>query len=163
MSLAPVMICFDGSDDAAVAIERAAELFPDRPAIVLVAWPRAQVQVAYTWPGMVYPQDLEELEAAAATAAVGLADKGAALAREAGLDAEPETAKADGPIWQAILDAADRHDAAAIVLGSRGLGGIKSLMLGSVSGAVVHHATRPALVVRHGVPAAGAEDVRDAA
>ena len=41
-----------------------------------------------------------------------------------------------------------------IVLGSRGLGGIKSFVLGSVSSAVVHHATRPTLVVRHGVPAA---------
>src|SRR6478735_3570578 len=134
MSPAPVMICFDGSEDAAVAIERAAELFGDRPAIVLVVWPRAQVHVAYAWPGMVYPENLEELDAAASKAAVDLADRGAALARAAGLDAEPETTKADGPIWQAILDAADRHDAAAIVLGSRGLGGIKSLMLGSVSG-----------------------------
>lgn len=149
MSSAPVIICFDGSDDAAVAIERAAELFGDRRAIVLVAWPGAQVQVAYAWPGLIYPQNFEDIDAAASAAAAEVADKGVALAREAGLDAEPEAAKADGPIWQAVLDAADRHDAAAIILGSRGLSGIKSLVLGSVSGAVVHHATRPVLIVRH--------------
>lgn len=163
MSLAPVIICFDGSDDAAVAIERAAELFGARPAVVLVVWPRAHVQVGYAWPGMVYPQDLDAIDVAASAAATELAAKGTELARAAGLDAEPATERADGPIWQAILDAADRHDAAAIVLGSRGLSGIKSLVLGSVSGAVVHHATRPALVVRHGVPAAGVEDARHAA
>jgi len=34
-----------------------------------------------------------------------------------------------------------------IVLGTRGLGGVKSLMLGSVSGAVAHHARRAVLVI----------------
>jgi len=158
----PVILCYDGSDDAAVAIERAAELFPDRPAVVLAAWPRAHTQFIYAWPNMVIPEDLEDLDGAAAAAAVELADKGAALARAAGLEAEPLAARADGPLWQTILEVAEQRDAAVIVLGSRGLGGIKSFVLGSVSSAVVHHATRPTLVVRHGVPAAlagvGAEE-----
>ena len=64
-------------------------------------------------------------------------------------------ARADGPLWQAILDVAEQRDAAVIVLGSRGLSGIKSFVLGSVSSAVVHHATRPTLVVRHGVAGHG--------
>ena len=153
----PVILCYDGSADAAVAIERTAELFPDRPAVVLVAWPRAHTQFVYAWPSMVFPQNLEDLDAAAAAAAVELADKGAALARAAGLEAEPLAARADGPLWQTILDVAEQRDAAVIVLGSRGLSGIKSFVLGSVSSAVVHHATRPTLVVRHGVPATVAE------
>ena len=76
----PVILCYDGSDDAAVAIERAAELFPDRPAVVLAAWPRAHTQFIYAWPNMVIPENLEDLDAAASAAAVELADKGAALA-----------------------------------------------------------------------------------
>lgn len=150
MRASPVILCYDGSDDAVVAIERAAELFGPRSAVVLVAWPRAQAQLTYALPGMVYAQDLEALDAAAAKAAAELAEQGAELAREAGFDAEPLPARASGPLWQTILDAADERDAAAIVMGSRGLSGIKSLVLGSVSGAVVHHATRPTLVVRHG-------------
>lgn len=157
MSASPVILCYDGSDDAAVAIERAAELFGSRPATVLVVWPRAHAQLTYTVPGMVYVQDLEELDAAAEQAAAALAERGADLAREAGLDASPAAVRANGPLWQTILDVADQQDAAAIVLGSRGLSGIKSLVLGSVSGAVVHHATRPTLVVRHGCTGSAAK------
>ena len=56
-------------------------------------------------------------------------------------------------MWAAIVDAAEQLDAAAIVLGSRGLTGLKNVLLGSVSEGVVRHAGRPVLVV-HRPPAA---------
>ena len=77
----------------------------------------------------------------------GVADEGVRVAQDAGLEAEPVAVKATGPIWKAILELADRHDAATIVMGSRGLTGLRSMLLGSVSNAVVHHADRPALVI----------------
>ena len=46
-----------------------------------------------------------------------------------------------------ILKAADDHAAAVIVVGSRGLGGIRARLEGSTSKAVLRHATRPVLVV----------------
>ena len=45
------------------------------------------------------------------------------------------------------LSEADDAKANAIVLGTRGLTGLKSLMLGSVSHAVVQHADRPVIIV----------------
>jgi nucleotide-binding universal stress UspA family protein len=50
-----------------------------------------------------------------------------------------------GPAAGAILDLAT--DATLIVVGSRGLGGFKGLLLGSVSQQVAHHAPCPVVVV----------------
>ena len=45
-----------------------------------------------------------------------------------------------------ILKAAEDHD--LIVIGSRGLGTAKSLLLGSISSKIAHHARKPVLIVR---------------
>jgi nucleotide-binding universal stress UspA family protein len=50
-------------------------------------------------------------------------------------------------VAQAILRAADEYEAMAVVVGSRGRSGWRSMLLGSVSNAVVHHSTKPVLVV----------------
>jgi len=54
----------------------------------------------------------------------------------------------EGRPADAILDLAERIDADLIVVGSRGLGSVKRLLVGSVSLDVVHDADRPVLVVR---------------
>jgi nucleotide-binding universal stress UspA family protein len=46
-----------------------------------------------------------------------------------------------------ILDEARELGATAIVVGSRGLTGVKSLLLGSVSHALIQHADRTVIVV----------------
>ncbi len=53
-----------------------------------------------------------------------------------------------GPAAQAILDHARQHSADLIVMGSRGLGNIGGLMLGSVSHKVNHLAPCSCLTVR---------------
>jgi nucleotide-binding universal stress UspA family protein len=144
-----VALCFDGSEDAAHAIQYAGELFAGKRALVVTVW-RPTVAlgglgVAGETAGMV---DFFELDQAAAEHAESVADDGVRIAHEAGLEADPVVAKATGPVWKTILEIADRRDAAAIVMGSRGLTGLRSMLLGSVSSAVVHHAERPALVIR---------------
>jgi nucleotide-binding universal stress UspA family protein len=91
--------------------------------------------------------DFVALDQAAAEDGGRIADEGASIARGAGLEAEAVAVEAVGPVWTTIIEIADRHDAAAIILGSRGLTGVRSMLLGSISSAVVHHADRPTLVI----------------
>ena len=55
--------------------------------------------------------------------------------------------EAEHGVDDAIIEAADAHDAMLIVMGTRGNTGIRSLLLGSVSHSVAHHAHRPLLIV----------------
>jgi nucleotide-binding universal stress UspA family protein len=48
-----------------------------------------------------------------------------------------------------IVALAEEIEAGLIVMGSRGQGGIRRALIGSVSDAVVRHAHCPVLVVRH--------------
>ena len=54
---------------------------------------------------------------------------------------------AEGKLWRAICDEAEKLDAEPIVVGARGLSRVQSAFLGSVSSAVVVHAHRPVLVI----------------
>jgi nucleotide-binding universal stress UspA family protein len=53
-----------------------------------------------------------------------------------------------GPAAEALVDAAEQQQADLLVVGSRGLGAVKRMLLGSVADRVVHLSSRPVLVVR---------------
>ena len=144
----PLLLCYDSSDHAADAIEDARRLFAGDQALVLAVWQPLTGLDTIAWAGATASMvDFVDLDHAAATDGGRVAEAGARLARDAGFEAEAIAVKAEGPIWKTILQVAEQHHASAIVLGSRGLTGVRSMLLGSVSGAVVHHADRPTLVV----------------
>lgn len=145
----PLILCYDGSEDAKRAIEHAGALFSGRPAVVLTVWRSTTSLGSVGWSGATVMPNFAELDDAAFEAGATRAEEGVSLARRAGLEAEPLAVEADGPVWEAIVETADRRQAAVIVLGSRGLTGLRSILLGSVSGTVVHQAHRPTLVI-HG-------------
>ena len=88
--------------------------------------------------------DLDEI---GQDAARELMQRGIELATKAGFKAEGRVEK--GRPWRMIRNVADELDAAPIVLGARGLGRVESMLLGSVSIAVIFHSKRPALVIPH--------------
>lgn len=151
----PLILCYDGSRDARNAIQRAGGLFAGRRALVVTVWHPPAVPSSLGFAGETAAMlDLVELDRAAAADGGRLADEGARIARQAGLIAEPIAVEAAGSVWKTIVDIADRDDAATIVMGSRGLTGLRALLLGSVSSAVVNHADRPMLIVRRPLAAA---------
>jgi nucleotide-binding universal stress UspA family protein len=144
-----ILISYDGSEDAKAAIDRAASLTPGREATVLTVWERladvlARTGASFAGGGAI--SDAEEVDRESEEAAKQTAEEGAERASAAGLKARATTRPRDGSIDAAILEEGDALDAEAIVLGTRGLTGVKSILLGSVSHAVVQHADRPVLV-----------------
>jgi nucleotide-binding universal stress UspA family protein len=145
----PLLLCYDGSEDAKRAIEGAGALFAGRRALVVTVWQPTAVVDSFAWLGATAGEvDFFELDRAAAEAGGGIAEEGARVALEADLKAEPVAVEATGPVWTTIVEIADRNNAEVIVMGSRGLTGVRSMLLGSVSSAVVHHADRPTLIIR---------------
>jgi nucleotide-binding universal stress UspA family protein len=139
----PVLFAYDGSDLAGNAITEAGrQLQAGRDALVLTIWEPFNV-------GFV-PVSGMEFDAAGAdevrTAAEETAAYGASLAAAAGFRAKSMAAEA-APTWQGVIDAADQRDAGLIVLGSHGRGGLTSLLVGSVAGAVAAHSRRSVLIV----------------
>jgi nucleotide-binding universal stress UspA family protein len=151
----PLLLCYDGSEGATQAIERAGALFPGRHALVVSVWQPTAVPSSLGFPGETASMvNFVELDRAAAEAGGRVANEGVSIAQKAGLHAEPVAVEAAGPVWETIVEIADRHDAATIVMGSRGLTGLRSMLLGSVSSAVVHHADRPTLIIPQPVTSA---------
>jgi nucleotide-binding universal stress UspA family protein len=145
----PILIAYDGSDCADLAIDKVGEEFGPRKVVVLVVSEGLERVPFFGTAGVpVEPETMELLTDAAQKGAEAIAEKGAERARGLGLEATTAVAEG-GPIWSAIVEAADDYDAAVIALGSRGLSGVKHALLGSVSGAVAHHSHRSVFIV-HG-------------
>ena len=144
MTDAPILICYDGSEEAQHAIDVAADLLGKRRAVVLDIGSVLTQAESYAALGPVVPGEaFEELNLADASERVA---SGVAQAKAAGFDAESRV-ELDAPTWEGIIDVADELDVAVIVTGSRGLSGARSVLEGSVSRDVAEHAGRPVLIV----------------
>lgn len=146
----PIVVAYDGSDGARAAIDRCAELVSPRPVIVISVWSSlasAARAGMVAVPADVAHEACEKLDRGAEQRAAALAEEGAERLRQLGMEATAIAVCGEWNTWTSIVDAAEEHDAALVVVGSRGLSGVKSALLGSVSNAILHHCSRPVLVV----------------
>ena len=138
-----ILAAVDGSECAKKGFEKALDMSLDKqdsPALVVLA--------------VVQPLEVIGMRKDVRASLEGLIEKDAkALLAEYATIAETrgvkaETILASGHPAKIILDIAKIKGTDLIVVGSRGLGGVKGLLLGSVSNAVVQNSKVPVMVIK---------------
>ncbi|BCI50985.1 universal stress protein [Mycolicibacterium litorale] len=148
-----MVVAFDGTDNARRAVHYAGRFLSANRAVVLTVWTpayRGPDPVTLDLDGPPDPvPDLDDVDMAYADAQRTNAE-GMALARSAGLAAEPLCVATTGTVWNTIIETADQLDADLIVTGTRGTTGLRSLLQSSVADRVLRHGHRPVLIVPPG-------------
>lgn len=137
-----LMIAVDGSNESLEAVRKGLSLVQGglRAEIALV-----QVQEAASFLELA-TQDSDAIAAAAVEAGEHLMASAASLLETAGVPFSMEVAL--GEPSTVLVDIADQLNADMVILGARGMGAIQSVLVGSVSKAVISRCSKPVLVVK---------------
>jgi nucleotide-binding universal stress UspA family protein len=142
-----VLLCTDGSDTAVAALSAGmAVLGPaDRIVIATVLDPGDPTLVSGTGmaAGVMSPGEFDQLQRAREEAARAALDR----ARSALALPDAEALLVTGSPGHSLCELAATLPASVIVLGTRGLGGLRRAVLGSVSDHVVRNAPCPVLTI----------------
>lgn len=145
-----IMLGFDGSQPGWTAIDVAADLIPEAHAVLAHFWSSPIVDPEVRNRLTARAKDLDELtelaEQEGAERAEKLAGEAVTRAQAAGWHAEPLARRYFGGAGFELARAAEDAEADLVVVGARGLGGVKAV-LGSTSDLLVHVSTVPVLVV----------------
>jgi nucleotide-binding universal stress UspA family protein len=156
MSGDSIVVAYDGSPAAERALRDGGRLLSGRRAIVLVVWkeglgfetialPAATVGLP---PAPIDVRTALEIDQKLYEGAQSLAQQGADIADEVGLEAEGLVVadEVDVPVSETIVEVAREREAAAIVIGAHGHGRLP--LLGGTTRDVLRHAPCPVVVVR---------------
>src|SRR4051812_49263957 len=140
-----LLVATDGSTAAVAALDAAVSLATKTGGEIaaITVWRALQGDYGLAYPSPAVLSDLLDAERNHAEAALETATTSA---EEAGV--RVRTRLATGDPAERICEYARELDASLIAVGTRGYGSVASLLLGSVSNAVIRHAPCPVLVVR---------------
>jgi nucleotide-binding universal stress UspA family protein len=142
-----ILLATDDSDEAKMATQAATELSRETG---------SEVHVVYVLPSPaqlighhLYPDEMREsvIGGAERDAETFLKEQAEQIGSDGGKVAETHLRSGDPD--KEILRTAESLGVGLIVIGSRGLGAVSRMLIGSVSDSIVRHAHCPVLVVRH--------------
>jgi nucleotide-binding universal stress UspA family protein len=135
-----ILLAFDGSPHSVRAAQTAAEIARCHPGLlrIVVTYDRIPAYLGEPNMQVIITAQLEDAETQMKKAQEIVGE----------IPGELSTEILEGPTAEAILQIAETRKCDLIVMGSRGLGSLAGLLLGSQSQKVVSHATCPVLIVR---------------
>lgn len=137
-----LMIALDGSEESLEAVRLAINLIHGGlkadVALVQVQEPASLLQLA--------TRDADDIAAAAVEAGEHLMADGMALLDAQGIGYTTEVVLGEPATM--LIDMAEELDADWVLIGARGVGAVESVLVGSVSKAVISRCTRPVLVAK---------------
>jgi nucleotide-binding universal stress UspA family protein len=152
-----LLVALDGSENSARASQAATELAEKLKAELIVLHaitPPALYYHTETSPeGPVIEPPTHEKEIDlyleyARRVGRGIVDPTVSEAKKRGITVKADLPEATSSLVETIVNQAVKENADLIIVGTRGLGGFKKLLMGSVSNGVVSHAHCPVLVIR---------------
>ena len=173
MRTGPIIIGFDGTPAAEQAVRAAGALLAPKAALVVFVWEAGRNFEAATLPERALEEpagagalDVDAgfgAELAASDEARQLAERGAALAREAGLPADGQAVADDGTVAETLIRLARESDAQAIVVGLHEHHRLTKLVPSRTLTELLHAAPCPVVVcgapvLRHRPEKDGAQD-----
>ncbi|HJQ28063.1 MAG TPA: universal stress protein [Rubrobacter sp.] len=135
-----ILLATDGSEDAALA---------SRAAVDLATKTGSGLEIVHVWHGVPSTRFESFVRVQLEREARQLLEAQKTRVEKSGAKVAGTHLK-EGSAVDEVLDLAQEIGADLIVVGSRGRGPVKRLVLGSVSEGIVHHTSRPVLVLRGG-------------
>jgi nucleotide-binding universal stress UspA family protein len=152
-----ILVALDGSENsnraAQVALGLADKLKADLIVLHAISPPTSYYGTNYATVGGMAPPPLSQKEIDAyysfsRKAAMAIVGDTVERAKKNGTNVKTEMPEGVSSVVETIINHAHKSNADLIVVGTRGLGGFKKMLLGSVSSGVVSHANCPVLVAR---------------
>jgi nucleotide-binding universal stress UspA family protein len=152
-----ILVAQDGSESShragQAALELAEKLKAELIVLHAISPPTSYYHSTIASPtGMSLPapsqHEIDAYYAYARKAALSVVGDTESKAKKLGIHVKTEIPEAASSIVETIINHAVKENVDLIAVGTRGLGGFKKMLLGSVSSGVVSHAHCPVLVVR---------------